>query len=90
LFYGPNNQVLPPAAAARWVEQLLKVEKAGEAIALLARNTGDATRDLPPQTLALVRRTFPDLNLDLDSQDSLAVMARIFGEELPSGLVFHD
>ncbi len=25
LFYGPINQVLPPAVAARWVEQLLKV-----------------------------------------------------------------
>jgi hypothetical protein len=90
LFYGPNNQVLPPATAARWVEQLLKISKAGEAVASLARHTGDATRDLPAQTLALVRRTFPDLDLDLDPQENLAVMGRIFGEELPSGLVFHE
>ncbi len=92
LFYGPNNQVLPPAAAARWVEQLLKIAKAGDAVASLARHTGDATRDLPSQTLAMVRRTFPDLDLDVDPQENLAVMGRIFGEELPSGLVFetHD
>ena len=90
LFYGPNNQVLAPAIAARWVEQLLKVPKAEDAVASLARQTGDATRDLPPQTLALVRRTFPDLNLEQDPQDSHAAMARIFGEELPSGLVFNQ
>jgi hypothetical protein len=76
--------------AARWVEQLLKVGKSADAIASLARNTGDSTRDLPPQTLALVRRTFPHLDLDQDPQDNSAAMARIFGEELPSGLVFHD
>jgi len=90
LFYGPNNQVLPPTVASRWVEQLLKTAKASDAIASLARNTGDATRDLPSQTLALVRRTFPDLDLDLDPQENLAAMGRIFGEELPSGLVFHE
>jgi len=90
LFYGPNNQVLPPATAARWVEQLLKIEKAGDAVASLARQTGDTTRDLPVQTLALVRRAFPDLDLERDPQDNAASMARIFGEELPSGLVFHE
>jgi len=90
LFYGPMNQVLPPATAARWVEQLLKVEKASDAIGALARHTGDATRDLPSSTLSVVRRTFPDLELDRDPQDHLAAMGRIFGEDLPSGLVFHE
>jgi len=90
LFYGPINQVLPPATAARWVEQLLKVEKASDAIGALARHTGDATRDLPPSTLSVVRRTFPNLELDRDPQDHLAAMGRIFGEDLPSGLVFHE
>jgi hypothetical protein len=90
LFYGPINQVLPPATAARWVEQLLKVAKASDAIGLLARQTGDATRDLPPSTLSVVRRTFPNLELDREPQDHLAAMGRIFGEDLPSGLVFHE
>jgi len=90
LFYGPINQVLPPSVAARWVEQLLKVAKAKDAIAALSRHTGDATRDLPPTTLSVVRRTFPDLDLDRDPTDNLAAMGRIFGEDLPSGLVFHE
>jgi hypothetical protein len=90
LFYGPINQVLPPATAARWVEKLLKVEKASDAIGALARHTGDATRDLPPSTLSVVRRTFPSLELDREPQDHLAAMGRIFGEDLPSGLVFHE
>jgi molecular chaperone DnaK (HSP70) len=90
LFYGPINQVLPPATAARWVEQLLKIEKAGDTIAALARLTGDTTRDLPASTLSVVRRTLPDLELDREPQDHLAAMGRIFGEDLPSGLVFHE
>jgi hypothetical protein len=90
LFYGPINQVLPPATAARWVEQLLKVAKASDAMGALARHTGDATRDLPPSTLSVVRRTFPALELDREPQDHLAAMGRIFGEDLPSGLVFHE
>jgi len=90
LFYGPINQVLPPATSARWVEQLLKVEKAGDAIAALARHTGDATRDLPASTLSVIRRALPDLELDREPQDHLAAMGRIFGEDLPSGLVFHE
>jgi hypothetical protein len=90
LFYGPINQVLPPSTAARWLEKLLKIEKAEDAVAALARRTGDGTRDLPPQTLDLVRRAFPSLDLDAEPEDNLAAMGKIFGEELPSGLVFHE
>jgi molecular chaperone DnaK (HSP70) len=90
LFYGPINQVLPPAVAARWAEQLLKVGKASDALASLAKHTGDATRDLPASTLSLVRRAFPDLELERESPDRLAAMGRVFGEDLPSGLVFHE
>ena len=50
LFYGPINQVLPPATASRWVDALLKVPKAADTIAAIARVTGDSTRDLPPHT----------------------------------------
>lgn len=90
LFHGPINQVVPPTNAAKWVEQLLKVPKAQDAVAALARQTGDATRDLPASTLTSVRSTFPELNLAKVPEDSLAAMGRIFGEELPSGLVFHE
>jgi hypothetical protein len=90
LFYGPINQVLPPATAARWVDALLKVPKAVDTIAALARITGDSTRDLPPHTLETVRRAFPDLNLEAEPTGDLAAMGKIFGEELPSGLVFHE
>jgi actin-like ATPase involved in cell morphogenesis len=94
LFYGPINQVLPPATAVRWIERLLKVPKAPNAqdaaVAAIARVTGDSTRDLPPQTLDLVRRAFPDLDLQAEPTGDLAAMGKIFGEELPSGLVFHE
>ena len=50
LFYGPINQVLPVQAATRWVEALLKVPKADDAVVAIARRTGDSTRDLSPAT----------------------------------------
>jgi hypothetical protein len=100
LFYGPANQVLPPATAARWVEGLVALKPppaaALEAVASLARRTGQAGRDLPPATLALVRRRLEEAEradrlLDLFEgapRRDLAFMGRVFGEELPSGLVF--
>src|SRR6202163_3673900 len=90
LFYGPINQVLPAATASRWVDALLKVPKAADTIAAIARVTGDSARDLPPHTLETVRRAFPDLNLEAEPIGDLAAMGKIFGEELPSGLVFHE
>jgi hypothetical protein len=89
LFYGPINQVLPPTTATRWLDALLKVgSKAEDAVAALARRTGDASRDLPGHTLDLVRRAFPDLDLDAEPKENLAAMGKVFGEELPAGLVF--
>jgi actin-like ATPase involved in cell morphogenesis len=88
LFYGPINQVLPPTIAARWVEILLKHPKAEEAVVALARRTGDTSRDLPANTVDLVRRAYPEGKLDPQAGDELGAMGKIFGEELPSGLVF--
>jgi hypothetical protein len=90
LFYGPINQVLLPSTASRWVEALLKIPNAADTVAVLARITGDSTRDLPPHTLETVRRAFPDLDLEAQPAADLAAMGRIFGEELPSGLVFNE
>ncbi|HYZ84518.1 MAG TPA: Hsp70 family protein, partial [Bryobacteraceae bacterium] len=48
LFYGPNNQVVSPTVAARWVDALLKLPRTDEALASIAQVTGDVARDLPP------------------------------------------
>ena len=47
LFYGPTNLVIPPAAVTRWVETLLNISAAGDALAAMARRTDDPMRDLP-------------------------------------------
>ncbi|MFN3325536.1 MAG: Hsp70 family protein [Bryobacteraceae bacterium] len=96
LFHGPINQVMPASTASRWIDVLIGVQNAGEAIATIARRTGDATRDLPPATLEAVRRALssrPDeerLLAILEGEDAgdIKAMGRLFGEELPSGLVF--
>ncbi|HBY62485.1 MAG TPA: molecular chaperone DnaK [Solibacterales bacterium] len=100
LFYAPINQVLPASTAARWVEGLLdkSMPHAAEAVASIARHTGDSTRDLAPATLDLVRRALGDLEdsarllsvLDGEGPRDLAAMGRMFGEDLPSGLVFSE
>ncbi|HXF28072.1 MAG TPA: Hsp70 family protein [Bryobacteraceae bacterium] len=87
LFYGPMNQVLPAATATRWVEALVKVPKSQDALIAIARRTGDTTRDLSSATLALVRRTIPENLLPVLEGEEQEDAARIFGEELPSGLV---
>src|SRR5579864_9091403 len=74
LFYGPINQVLPASTVSRWLEPLLKIQKAEDTVGALARRTGDSTRDLPPATLDLVRRAFPGLDLDAEPSGDLAAM----------------
>ena len=96
LFYGPANQVTPPAAAARWVEALLPIARAADALAAIARRTGDPTRDLSPVVVEQVRRAIssqPDaarLLAVIEGEEELdsGTLDRMFGEELPSGLVF--
>ena len=91
LFYGPINQVIPPATVARWVEALLRIPTAGDALAAMARRTEDPTRDLPAATREAVRsklQTLPHSDrllavLDGEEEDEGA-LGRIFGEELPS------
>lgn len=93
LLYGPINQVLPPATVSRWVETLLAVESAGDALALMARLTQDPTRDLPAMTREAVRRRLAEMPraerlLALFNGEEGQDVERIFGEELPSGLVW--
>jgi molecular chaperone DnaK (HSP70) len=94
LFYGPINLVVPPATAARWVEALLKAPNAGDALAAMARRTEDPTRDLPGPTRDAVRarlETLPNADRLLavfeGEEEDERTLGRIFGEELPSGLV---
>jgi molecular chaperone DnaK (HSP70) len=94
LFYGPINLVVPPATAARWAEALLNVANAGDALAALARRSDDAMRDLPAVTYESVKRKLAAMPhaerllavLEGEAGDERA-LKRIFGEELPSGLV---
>ena len=92
LFYAPTNQVLPASTAARWVESLSKVPNATETLVRLAQKTGNVTLDVNAQTSGLVRKL---INNDLDLEALLDGEAqgdfdRVFGEELPGGLVLHN
>ncbi|SPF34996.1 hypothetical protein SBA4_1600017 [Candidatus Sulfopaludibacter sp. SbA4] len=94
LFYGPINLVVPPVTVTRWVEALLKISSAGDALAAMARRTEDPTRDLPAQTHEAVKsrlQSMPHADrllavLEGEEEDD-RTLGRIFGEELPSGLV---
>jgi molecular chaperone DnaK (HSP70) len=94
LFYGPINLVVPPATVVRWAESLLRIPAAGDALAAMSRSTEDPTRDLPAATREAVRAKLSALPhadrllavLDGEGEDD-RTLGRIFGEELPSGLV---
>jgi hypothetical protein len=91
------NQVLSPTVVARWVETILTRTPAPallDAVVQMAQQTGDAARDLPPATLALVRRaceTSPDsaalLHMLSGAAASTTAASHVYGEQLPEGLV---
>ena len=95
LFYGPINLVLPSATVTRWVEALAPSPAAAEALASLARRTDDPTRDLSPATREMVRQKLAAAPrseqllaiFEGEAQRDERALGRIFGEELPSGLV---
>jgi len=97
LFYGPINLVVPPATVARWVTAIQNLPAAGDALASMARRTGDPTRDLPDASRDAIRAKLGMLPhsdrllavLDGDEEDD-QTLGRIFGEELPSGLVLSE
>ncbi|MBI1897285.1 MAG: Hsp70 family protein [Acidobacteria bacterium] len=95
LLYGPINQVVSPVTAARWVDALIKAPGAEEVLASIAQVTGEVTRDLPGATLNIVRARLKDkadLLAVLEGEEArdAATLGRIFGEELPAGLVFAE
>jgi hypothetical protein len=97
LFHGPVNQVLPPSTVSRWVDALLRLPSSPallETLVQISRQTGDATRDLPPASVQAVRKAIEaspraaELERQLTGEeDDLAASNRVFGEELPEGLV---
>ena len=78
LFYGPANLVLSPSVVTRWIEALIPVPKAADALVAMARPTGDPTRDVASATLNAVRAIAP---VEAD-RDDLA-LGRIFVVDLP-------
>ncbi|HUQ96004.1 MAG TPA: Hsp70 family protein [Bryobacteraceae bacterium] len=92
LFYGPINQVLPATTVSRWVDALAKAKKTGDAVAAMAMRTGDASRDVSEATMAVARKAVSGDEhalavMEGESERDMAALGRIFGEELPSGLV---
>src|SRR5262249_31643708 len=89
LFYGPVNLVVPPATATRWAEALLPIATAADALASIGRHTGDPTRDLALATREAIRRKLSERQLSVfeGEEEDDRTLGRIFGEELPSGLV---
>jgi molecular chaperone DnaK (HSP70) len=97
LFRAPINLVIAPAVAARWADALLRLPQTPallEAVVQIARQTNDGARDLPPATLEAVRRACAsspraaELQRQLSGEsEDLASSSRVFGEELPAGLV---
>jgi molecular chaperone DnaK (HSP70) len=97
LFYGPINLVIPPATAARWAETLVKANHASDALAAIGRRTDDPTRDLPAPVRAAIGiklQASPHaerlLALFEGEEADEGALGRIFGEELPSGLVLAE
>ena len=97
LFYGPINLVVPPATVTRWAEAILNLPHAGDALAAMARRTEDSTRDLPLATRESIKRKVQGMPhadrmlavLEGEEEDD-TTLGRIFGEELPSGLVLAE
>jgi len=95
LLYGPNNLVVPATTVTRWIDQVLSLPDAAEALTSMARHTGDTSRDVPPATVDLIDKALAkhpkrDVLMAMlagEGQDELSALGRVFGEELPSGLV---
>lgn len=97
LFRAPANLVLSSTIASRWVETLLRLPRTPallEAVVHIAQQTGDVARDLPPAILDAVRRACEgspraaELLRELAGEEAdLASSSRIFGEDLPAGLI---
>ncbi|MGR9114245.1 MAG: Hsp70 family protein [Gammaproteobacteria bacterium] len=98
-FHGSSHNVIPPDTVAKWLQQVLKVDwkktpQAGFAATLIARMSGDRTRDIDEklrgqivEQLKLAKAPVSWLEMvetlkELDEKEE----KQIFGEALPPGL----
>ena len=100
LLYGSVDRVLPSAEVVRWINQVTKkqwkpADPVPALIAALARKTGDRTRDLPEESIALildwmiaqgVENKFKNQVKEKTGMD-IKEKNQQFGERLPAGLV---
>jgi len=102
LLYGSTDRVIPPSEAERWIDDLLgrswpQPKMAGQAMAQLARKTGDRTRDLDAGVTARIldwMAPYDDLTDQRRYLEEVVPIARqeeqaLFGESLPVGLILH-
>jgi hypothetical protein len=100
LFSGPINLVLAPSVASRWIDTLLGLPHTPallEAVVHIGQQTGDVARDVAPSTLERIRRACEaspragDLLHELaGGHAGLAASSRVFGEDLPAGLILAE
>jgi molecular chaperone DnaK (HSP70) len=98
LLYGPANLTVPTLTVTRWIDAVVNLPEAAEAVASMARVTGDVARDVPVATRELVERAWAShpkreillRMLEGEAADDLSALGRVFGEELPSGLVIRN
>ncbi len=102
LLYGPADKVIPSNEISSWIEKILSKKwhdpnLVGNALVQMARKTGDRSRDLDLETINNIvslmdKNNFPSSKIrtlkevvPMEKQEESA----IFGEDLPSGVVFH-
>lgn len=103
LLYGPADCVIPPSEVFSWIESILdqnwrNPKPIGAALVLLARKTGDRTRDLessPMERIIDWISQYDFLEPYLRFFKEVVPMAKteetaVFGESLPSGIVLHS
>jgi ATP-dependent Lon protease len=98
--YGPADRTIPPAEAARWIEQLIgytwsKPTIAGRTISQIARKTGDRARDLDEEMRNRVIEWMAVNGLTEDLKRRVMEITpparnyqmAMFGESLPIGII---
>jgi hypothetical protein len=100
LLYGPADRTIPPAEAARWIDQLIGYSWsnptiAGRTIAQMARKTGDRARDLDEEMRNRVLEWMAVNELTEDLKHRIIESTpparndqmAMFGESLPLGII---
>ncbi len=103
LLYGSVDRVVPPKEVFIWIKKLVKgkwknSDPVTQAIAQMARKTGDRTRDLDPDMIKEVMAGLDSMGAKKEHagivQEQVGIRkeeaGKIFGESLPQGLVLKD